>query len=181
METLPDYLEAGLDIVFVGLNPSVPSAMTGHYFANPRNRFWTAFNRSGLVDVELTPQLDYTLIDYGIGLTDVAKRPTSQGSGLSVQDFRQGAPQLKKKLAHYKPLVACFHGTTAYRQYLKHAEGVEAHPGLGIQNLTIGATQVYVTPNPSPANARYSVEDLVGWYVKLGTFRDQLKARAPQV
>tara|TARA_B100000315_G_scaffold239895_1_gene259166 strand:- start:351 stop:536 length:186 start_codon:yes stop_codon:yes gene_type:complete len=37
--TLPDYLEEGLDIVFVGLNPSERSVSAGHYFANPRNRF----------------------------------------------------------------------------------------------------------------------------------------------
>ena len=46
-ETLPDYLKPGLDIVFVGLNPSDYSVRKGHYFANPRNRFWAAFNRSG--------------------------------------------------------------------------------------------------------------------------------------
>ena len=40
--TLPDYLRPGLDIVLVGLNPSAYSARVGHYFANPRNRFWPA-------------------------------------------------------------------------------------------------------------------------------------------
>ena len=42
--TLPDYLTDGLDIVFVGLNPSEFSVQAGHYFANPRNRFWAALN-----------------------------------------------------------------------------------------------------------------------------------------
>ena len=42
MDTLPDYLKEGLDIVFVGLNPSIYSVTEGHYFANPRNRFWAA-------------------------------------------------------------------------------------------------------------------------------------------
>ena len=39
MRTLPDLLEPGLTLVFVGLNPSEYSAREGHYFANPRNRF----------------------------------------------------------------------------------------------------------------------------------------------
>ncbi len=49
LPTLPDYLKEGLDIVFVGLNPSLYSVKEGHYFANPHNRFWTALNRSGLL------------------------------------------------------------------------------------------------------------------------------------
>ena len=53
METLPDYLQPGLDFVLVGLNPSIPSAQAGHYFANPRNRFWPAFNGA-----EMTPDVE---------------------------------------------------------------------------------------------------------------------------
>ena len=54
--TLPDYLRKDLDIVFVGVNPSLYSVQVGHYFGNPRNRFWAALNRSGLVGRELSPE-----------------------------------------------------------------------------------------------------------------------------
>ena len=96
--TLPDHLREGLDLLFVGLNPSQYSAEVGHYFANPRNRFWPAFNLSGLVAREVTAEEDATLLDDGIGFTDVAKRPTPMGSGLRAADFRQGAPVLKEKI-----------------------------------------------------------------------------------
>ena len=46
--TLPDLLRDGLEIVFVGINPSVFSAAQGHYFARKINRFWPAFSRSRL-------------------------------------------------------------------------------------------------------------------------------------
>lgn len=46
--TLPDLLRDDLRLVFVGINPSVFSAMRGHYFARPTNRFWSAFSRSRL-------------------------------------------------------------------------------------------------------------------------------------
>ena len=94
--TLPDYLGMGLDIVFVGLNPSLPSVAVGHYFANPRNRFWPAFNRSNLVARELTPERDGSLLADGIGFTDVVKRPTAMGSGLKAADYRFWSPVLKK-------------------------------------------------------------------------------------
>ena len=172
--TLPDYLREGLDIVLVGLNPSAYSARAGHYFANPRNRFWRAFNMSGLVEYDLSPDTDHTLLDQGIGLTDVVKRVTAQGSELRSGDFRRWAPVLKEKLERYQPRIACFQGLTAYRQYLKYGEGREARPELGLQQRDIGWSKVFVTPNTSPANARYSVDDLAGWYRRLRGLRDDL-------
>ena len=172
--TLPDYLVKGLHIVFVGLNPSEYSVKGGHYFANPRNRFWTALSRSGLVDREMTPQDDVTLLDYGIGLTDVVKRPTRQGSGLNAADFRRWAPALKAKILEYRPLIACFQGVTGYTAYLKHAEGINERAQLGLQQRVIGQSKVFVVPNPSPANAQYSMEDLVHWYQRLRDLRKEL-------
>ena len=176
LETLPDYLRPGLDIVFIGLNPSSISVREGHYFANPRNRFWMALNRSGLVPVQLSPALDKQLMDYGIGLTDLIKRPTSQASGLNASDYREGTPELKAKLLDYRPAIACFHGMMCYRAYLKYAEGLQGKPSkekpdLGLQPHLIGQSQVFVVPNPSPANAQYSLGALVDWYQQLGRLR----------
>ena len=175
-ETLTDFLEPGLDIVFVGLNPSTYSVRVGHYFANPRNRFWAALNRSSLVGEELGPERDGELAKYGIGFTDVVKRPTPQASGLKAADYRQWAPVLKEKLQVYQPKIACFHGMTGYKAYLKYGEKVDERPDLGEQERTIGDSRIYVVPNPSPANAQYSLEDLVAWYRKLAEFRDGLKS-----
>ena len=173
LETLPDYLQPGLDIVFIGLNPSSISVREGHYFANPRNRFWTALNSSGLVPVQLSPALDKQLLDHGIGLTDLIKRPTSQASGLNVSDYRQGAPILKAKLLEYQPAIACFHGMMCYRAYLQYGEGAKEKPDLGLQPQPIGQSRVFVVPNPSPANAQYSLNDLVDWYQQLGKLRSE--------
>ena len=172
--TLNDYLRPGLDLVFVGLNPSSYSVEVGHYFANPRNRFWPALNRSGLVDQEMTPQDDARLLDFGIGFTDVAKRPTRQGSGLKAVDFRRWAPVLKAKLLQYNPRIACFHGVTGYAAYLKYADGITEKAKLGLQQRLIGAISVFVVPNPSPANAQFSLEDLVCWYNRLQELREEL-------
>ena len=172
--TLTDYLQEGLDIVFVGINPSSDSAKMGHYFANPRNRFWTALNRAGLVDWELSPEQDRALLDYRIGFTDVVKRPTPQASSLSAADFRHWAPVLKAKLIQYQPRIACFHGVTGYRAYLRYAEGVNEKPILGLQERTIGHSRIFVVPNPSPANARFSLDDLVYWYRQLKALRKEL-------
>lgn len=172
--TLPDYLTMELDIVFVGLNPSEYSVRVGHYFANPRNRFWAALNRAGLEEGVYAPQDDSSLLTHGIGFTDVVKRPTRQGSGLRSADFRRWAPVLKYKLLKYGPRIACFHGVTGYRQYLSYAEGVREQAELGLQRRLIGESRVFVVPNPSPANAQYSLDDLVGWYRQLKELREAL-------
>ena len=172
--TLPDHLTTGLDIVFVGLNPSLPSVAVGHYFANPRNRFWPAFNKSGLVNRELSPQGDGSLLADGIGFTDVVKRPTAMGSGLKAADYRFWSPVLKEKLLKYQPRIACFHGVTAYNAYLRYTEDVRENAELGLQERTIGGTRVFVMPNPSPANATYSLDDLAGWYRRLKRLLEEL-------
>ncbi|MDA0263008.1 MAG: mismatch-specific DNA-glycosylase [Chloroflexi bacterium] len=165
--TLPDHLREGLDLLFVGLNPSQYSAEVGHYFANPRNRFWAAFNLSGLVDRKLDAANDATLLADGIGFTDVAKRPTAMGSGLRAADFRRWAPVLREKILKFAPKLVCFHGMMAYKAYLQHGEGAKEDPQLGLQERSIGVSKVFVVPNPSPANAKYSLDDLAAWYGRL--------------
>ena len=180
-DTLPDLLQEGLDIVLIGLNPSAYSVRVGHYFANPRNRFWTAISASGLVGKEVGPDDDAALLEQGIGFTDVVKRPTPQASGLRAADYRRDAPILKEKLVRHAPMIACFHGATAYRAYLRYAEGI-ANAGameLGRQGHVIGSSRVFVLPNPSPANAQYSLDDLTGWYRALAEWREELKLGKP--
>jgi len=176
-DTLPDYLRPGLDIVLIGLNPSTRSVEAGHYFANPRNRFWRAISASGLVGREVGPEDDAALLDMGIGFTDVVKRATPQASGLTAADYREDAPLLREKLLECRPAIACFHGATGYRAYLRYAENTKdaGRIALGRQSHTIGDSRVFVLPNPSPANARYSLQDLTSWYDELGRLREELK------
>lgn len=170
MPTLPDYLATGLDLVFVGLNPGLTSVRQGRYFASPRNRFWKAANAAGIFNPPLDASTDDEALDQGIGFTDVVKRPSSGASDLRAADFREWAPVLRDKLTKYAPVVVCFHGSVAYRNYLKYAEGVELAPDLGPQEQPIGSSKVFLVPNPSPANAVYSMGDLVDWYSRLKDF-----------
>ncbi len=176
-ETLPDYLRPELDIVLIGLNPSTYSVRKGHYFANPRNRFWTAVSASGLLGQDIGPGDDAQLPALGIGLTDLVKRATPQASGLTAADYRRDAPLLRAKLLHYAPTIACFHGLTAYRAYLRYAEATPAAGNieLGRQTHCIGNSRIFLLPNPSPANARYSLDDLTAWYRRLSAWRAELQ------
>ena len=175
MKTLPDHLATGLDIVFVGLNPGLYSAQVGYYFATPSNRFWTAINCSGLLEEKLEATSDYKALGQGFGLTDVAKRPSSGASDLRADDFRRWVPVLTEKLERFQPLIVCFQGVTAYRNYLKFGDGVAERLELGLQPHSIGRSKVFVVPNPSAANAAYRLETLLSWYRQLRDLRDQIR------
>lgn len=181
---LPDYLRIGLAVVFIGVNPSLYSAQKGHYFARRTSRFWPAFSasrlsepvRRGLSVQLLQPEHDVDLPRFGFGLTDLVKRASSNASQLSLFDFEKGVPLLVEKLHHYRPRVACFHGLTAYRPFFARALcGVGPQPLLGPQPEVIGSTRLYVIPNPSPANAHFTLADQTAWYEQVAAFLDELK------
>ena len=173
--TLPDLLRPGLDLVFIGINPSVYSVAQGHYFARKTNRFWPAFSRSVLsasarralgVD-RLEPVHDVMLSNHGIGFTDVVKRPTARADELSVEEYAAGARTLVAKLETFRPRIACFHGMMGYRPFLRvHAPGL-LNPVLGEQPFLVGETRLFVVPNPSPANAHASPAVQTDWYDRL--------------
>ncbi len=176
--TLPDHLQEELEIVSIGLNPSWYLVEQGFYFARPANRFWKALNASGLIPeaLVLSPQAVERLFrTYRIGFTDVVKRPSAGASELRIKDFKIWAPVLRGKLLRYRPGIAWFHGRLAYTHYLRYAEGVESPKSWGKQPISIRTTNVFVTPNPSPANAAFSLSDLIGWYRALKDLRDGMR------
>ena len=178
-KTLPDYLRGGLDLVFIGINPGLYSVERGHYFARTTSRFWPAFSASklsermrlGLKVERLFPEHDSQLVNFGIGLTDVVKRPSSNAAELSAKDFAEWAPRLFEKIERFRPRVACFHGLTGYRPFLQLALGCDDRKcALGPQQKLIGETRLYVVPNPSPANAHFTLADQTMWYDRLAEF-----------
>lgn len=174
MDTLPDHLERGLDIVSVGLNPSLNAVRAGFYFATRTNRFWPALNASHLVGEELVPGAAAErrlLACYRIGFTDVVKRPTPGANDLRAADFREWAPVLREKLARFAPKIAWFHGKIAYTRFCRYAGGPRDDMEWGLQPWMPGSTRIFVTPNPSAANAVYSLADLTLWYDRLAALR----------
>jgi len=173
--TLPDLLSKGLDLVFVGINPSVFSVAQGHYFARRINRFWPCFSRSVLsqpirdaLSVErLEPHHDRLLPAHGIGFTDVVKRATAKAVELGREEFAEGAVALAAKLERYQPRVACFQGMMGYRPFAAALGSTERGLTLGAQPLLLGRTQVFVVPSPSPANAHFTPAQQTEWYDRL--------------
>ena len=181
--TLPDYLGPALTLLFIGINPGLYSVQRGHYFARKTNRFWPALSRSSLsAQVRETlgretlgPDDDASLLDFGIGFTDVVKVPSRNASDLRPGDFQKWAPKLLAHLMAYAPRVACFHGVTAFRAFTRYGlDTPETAVELGEQPRRLDQTWLYVVPNPSPANAHFKLEDQIAWYDRLAEFLNGL-------
>jgi TDG/mug DNA glycosylase family protein len=135
--------------------------------------------RRALGGDSLCAEHDAELLRFGIGFTDVVKRPSANAADLDASDFEKWVPCLLEKLRCYSPRVACFHGITAFRPFLNLAlRCADRRPRLGDQPEVIGATRLYLVPNPSPANAHFTLADQTAWYDRLAEFLNAVTASA---
>jgi TDG/mug DNA glycosylase family protein len=163
--TLPDYLPMRPDILFVGINPGTYSAHRGHYYARATNRFWWALHASGLTPVKLSPQEDFRVVEFGLGLTDLVKRPTNSAADLSGEEFAVGRQLLAEKIRRVRPLIVCLNGLTGYQQFFQ----ARTQPGRQIRRLARG--WVFVVPSTSARNAAYPRPLILSYFQELKVFR----------
>ena len=145
---LPDALGPRLRIVFCGSAAGAASASVGAYYAGPGNMFWPTLHRVGLTPRLLAPAEFRTVMDYGIGLTDLCKTESGADADLSRQ--ADDAAALAAKIAQHQPAVLAFNGKRAARVFLD-AEALE----YGEQARRIGETAIHVLPSTSGAARRW--------------------------
>ncbi len=155
----------GLRLLFVGINPSLRSAEAGHHFARPGNRFYPALHAAGLTPRLLRPDEDSELPAFGLGVTNIAWRPTRDAAQLSRAELREGAAELERDVAEYVPRLVAMLGLTAYRVAFARPQAA-----MGRQDDTIGGRPVWVLPNPSGLNAHYKPADFARLYGEAAAF-----------
>ena len=158
---LPDVVGEGLLVLFCGINPSLRSAEVGHHFARPGNRFWPALHGAGFTPRLLRPDEDGELPRHGVGVTNLAARPTRAAAELSADELREGAAELDALVARWRPRLVAVAGLTAWRTAFGHRDA-----SWGLQQLEVGGRPVWVLPNPSGLNAHFQVPDLVRVYAE---------------
>lgn len=141
---LPDVLAPGLRVVFCGTAPGTRSAQEGAYYAHPGNYFWRTLSRTGLTPRQLSPHEFREVLQFGIGLTDVAKHAFGSDAELPRGAF--DAASLRRKLARYKPRIIAFTSKNAARAGL--ANGA-LNPAYGEQAEPLAGCRVFVLPSPS--------------------------------
>ncbi|MCU0527578.1 MAG: G/U mismatch-specific DNA glycosylase [Elainella sp. Prado103] len=153
--TVPDIIAPNLTILFCGINPSLYSAVVGHHFARPGNRFWKTLYGAGFTDRLYHPAEDRSLLQLGYGITNLVDRATARADELAETELLQGRQALLAKIEQYQPQVLAILGVSAYRTAFMRPKAQ-----VGLQAHTLGQAQLWILPNPSGLNAHYQLADL---------------------
>ena len=165
---LRDRIGPGLRVLFVGINPGVRSAITGHHFAGYSNRFWKLLWEARLVPERITYLDDDRLAEWGYGITNLVPRPSPGIDDLRPAEYVDGWTALERKIRRFKPGIVAFVGVTLYRaiQPLLASENGARRasvPALAVgpRPETIHGARVFVVPNPSGRNANFSYAEML--------------------
>ncbi|MEO8243132.1 MAG: mismatch-specific DNA-glycosylase [bacterium] len=161
---LPDHLSHGLDILFCGTAAGLKSAVRGHYYAGPGNRFWRLLHETGLTPDRLGPDDDHRLPSLGLGLTDLAKGVAGMDKDIPPEAYLP--ERLAGIIRHYRPRAVAFTSLTAARL------------ALGDKSVATGprhdprwpGVTLWALSSPSGANGHFSAQswqDLGQWHGSL--------------
>jgi thymine-DNA glycosylase len=115
----PDLL-----ILFVGLNPGVQTARSGHAYAHPSNLFWKLLYSSGITPVPCRPEEDRTLPErFSLGNTNIVARPSRNGAELSKAEMDAGVAILEEKARRWRPEVVCIVGKSIWESIFRVWKG----------------------------------------------------------
>lgn len=154
MPILPDVLVPGLKIVFCGTGASAWSARVGAYYANPGNKFWPTLQAVGLTPRRIAPTDYLDVLEFDIGLTDIAKEHVGQDTAIDLALVDAAA--LRAKIERFSPRILAFTSKRAAGLFLGLPTGAIPH---GRQVTTIGPTRVHVLTSPSgQAGPHWSIE-----------------------
>lgn len=161
-KTLRDVIGPGLRVLFVGINPGLYTTAIGHHFGRPGNRFWPALHLGGFTETQVSPFDDRSLLERGLGLTNLVARTTAVASELTKAELAAGGKKLRAKVRKHRPRVVAFLGMDAFRT----AFGVK-DAAIGEQPDLLEGAVVWVLPNPSGLNAHYQLPDLARLFASL--------------
>ncbi|AIQ33950.1 MULTISPECIES: mismatch-specific DNA-glycosylase [Paenibacillus] len=170
MDEIPDHLDHGLQIVFIGFNPSIRSGEVGHHYANPRNNFWRILHQSGLTPRLYDASEDGELLKLGYGFTNIVARPTRGIDDITREEYNEGRELLRSKLELYRPQVACFVGKGVYTEFSRRKKvdwGFQ-----GDVSPTVDGVREFVAPSSSGL-VRMPMDEIIGIYSRLAEFTQE--------
>jgi double-stranded uracil-DNA glycosylase len=164
--TVPDVLPGPGDppcsVLFCGINPGLVTALTGHHFGRPGNRFWPALHLSGFTPRLLLPAEQDELRRLGLGITNMVARATARADELADDEVRAGGGRLRELVAQVRPRWLAVVGITAYRVAF-----AAPRAAVGRQDIGVGETRVWLLPNPSGLNAHWQLPELAAEFARL--------------
>lgn len=168
--SIRDVIAPRLRVLFCGINPGLYSGAVGHHFARPGNRFWPALFAAGFTNRLLSPFEERELLQFGCGITNVVNRATASALELKHEEILRGGRNLRSKVRRFRPRILAVLGVGVYRIAFNQPKAV-----LGPQSERIGATRIWVLPNPSGLNAHYQLAGLAALFQELRRAAETVK------
>ena len=161
---LPNVLKRGLDVVFCGMAAGSGSAESGAYYAGKGNKFWKILHQTGMTPQEFEPYQYRDVLNFGIGLTILAKHVTSE----SLRRGNVDVEGTKECLRPKRPKVLAFNGKGAAACWIcghpKKSKGINYG---GRQDPQEVVSQLFILPSTAGSGDRYWDE---GHWYDLATF-----------
>lgn len=117
-------------------------------------KFWRTLHEVGLTPVLLAPSEYPRLLEFGLGLTDVAKARAGRNRDIARTDLDPDG--LRRKIEHYAPRYLCLNGKKAACAFLGR-RAIDYGP----QRERLGRTRLFVAPSTSGAASGYW--DIESW------------------
>ncbi len=156
LQGLPPFIPASPRVLILGSMPSVQSLAQDFYYAHPQNRFFkllSLFTGKELCDVKARKE---ALGSCNLALFDVIRSCRRCGSAdANIHDVEiNDINSILEQNVSIELVVT--NGTLAKKLFLKHFNE------LNVKTLHL--------PSTSPANARFSLESLKGYYFEVFEF-----------
>jgi TDG/mug DNA glycosylase family protein len=140
-----DVLRPGLDVVFVGYNPSRLAWHTGFHYANPGNRFYHLLHDAGLTPRRFAPAECRELPGLGIGLADLVHAWSPRADDVPRADYLAALPAFRARMTRAAPRAVMLNGIGIYRLLFDRDP-----PRLGRDpDARLGGAAVFVAPSSS--------------------------------
>ena len=124
LSLLPDAIAPNLLVLFVGLNPGIQTARTGHAYAHPSNLFWKLLFSSGVTPRPCRADEDRQMPAlYSLGLTNIVARPSRNGAELSRREMDDGVALLEDKARTWRPESMCVVGKSIWESIWRVRHG----------------------------------------------------------
>ncbi|SPJ71208.1 related to G/T mismatch-specific thymine DNA glycosylase [Fusarium torulosum] len=185
---LPDAITDDLLVLFIGLNPGVQTARTGHAYAHPSNLFWKLLHSSGLTSRRCSPTEDKQLPElFSLGFTNIVARPSRNGSELSKQEMDEGVEILHEKCRKYRPESVCVVGKSIWESIwrVRHGKPVGKAFKYGWQDETENmgvikgeweGSKVFVSSSTSGLAATLSPAEKERIWAEIGSWATKRRA-----
>ncbi|RMZ96384.1 mitochondrial [Brachionus plicatilis] len=174
-KTLPEVIDYNLDILFVNLNQ--------HHYSGQGNQFFRCLHESELTSKLVKPSETFKLLDYRMGLVNMAERAAEKKNlELAPGDQQRAQQVIRHKILHYRPKIVCYNGKITFEHFFgspvsydfNYGKQPSVFEGTGSVQFCLPSTSARLLILPT-------VSDKIPFFAALKKVRDHLNGHLDHI